>query len=296
MWSGSAITIATSNIVGTDVYGIFVDLNNTLYVANRENSRIHVWLEGNTMPNRNITGGLQYPYSLFVTINGDIYIDNGNTNKYVNKWTLDDINQTVMSVTNPCYGLFIDIVNNIYCSMFDAFKVVTKSLNTDSNMWIVAAGTDCIGSSSNQLNKPRGIFVDTDLNLYVADCGNNRVQKFASQQLTAITVAGSTASGTIALSCPSDVILDGDGYLFIVDSNTHRIVAQGSNGFRCIVGCSQVAGSSASQLKFPSSMKFDSYGNIYVTDRDNNRVQKFILIPNITYRKYLIEFHLHINM
>jgi DNA-binding beta-propeller fold protein YncE len=158
-------------------------------------------------------------------------------------------------------------------------------------MWIVAAGTDCSGSTSNTLDNPRGIFVDTNLNLYVADCGNNRIQEFPSNQTSGITLAGSTATGTITLSCPSGVVLDGNGYLFIVDSNNHRIVASGPNGFRCIVGCSAVSGSSASQLYYPSAMNFDSYGNIYVTDQDNNRVQKFILMPNTTYRKYLSETH-----
>jgi sugar lactone lactonase YvrE len=92
------------------------------------------------------------------------------------------------------------------------------------------------------------------------------------------------------LNCPSGVILDGNGYLFISDSNNHRIVGSGPNGFRCIVGCSTVSGSSASQLSYPSDLKFDSYGNIYVTDEGNSRIQKFILIPNTTYRTYF--FHL----
>ncbi|CAF5112386.1 unnamed protein product, partial [Rotaria sp. Silwood1] len=41
--------------------------------------------------------------------------------------------------------------------------------------------------------------------------------------------------------------------------------------------------STSSQLNNPSHLSFDSYGNIFVTDRDNSRVQKFILIPNTTY-------------
>jgi sugar lactone lactonase YvrE len=257
-------------------------------VADRADSRVVVWLAGNSAPTRNITYGLSSPYSVFATSNGDIYVDNGNSNNRVDQWTLNGTNSSsAMYVQNACYGLFVDINNNLYCSMYIQHQVATKSLNSNSSMWIVAAGTDCSGSTSNQLYYPRGIFVDTNLNLYVADCGNNRVQKFLSGQLNAITVAGSTAIGTITLSCPSGVILDGNGYLFIVDSYNHRIVASGPNGFRCIVGCSTVAGSSSSQLDYPSDLKFDSYGNIFVTDRDNNRIQKFILMSNTTYRKYL---------
>lgn len=287
-WSGSAITFATANTVGGAPYGLFVDMNNTVYVANRASSLIQVWSDGSIIPTRNITWGLSYPYSIFATVNGDIYVDNGYTNNRVDKWPLNGTNSSsAMYVTSECYGLFVDISNNLYCSMYNVHQVATKSLNSNSSMWIVAAGIDCLGSGSNQLYYPRGIFVDTSLNLYVADCGNNRVQKFPSGQLNAITVAGSAA--TITLSCPSGVILDGNGYLFIVDSYNHRIVGSSSNGFRCIAGCSTVAGSLSSQLIYPSDLKFDSYGNIFVTDRDNSRIQKFILISNITYRKYL--FH-----
>lgn len=288
-WSGNAITFANTSTVGALPYGIFVDINNTVYVADRANSRIQVWSEGSTMPTRTITGGLGYPFSIFATANGDIYVDNGNINQRVDKWALDrNTSTSAMYVKQECYGLFVDINNNLYCSMYTVHQVVTKSLNSNSSLWTVAAGTDCSGSTMNQLLYPRGIFVDTNLNLYVADCGNNRVQLFPAGEVTAETVAGSSAAGTISLYCPSGVILDGNGYIFIVDSYNHRIVASGPTGFRCVVGCSGVAGSSSSQLIYPSSLSFDSYGNIFVTDRDNNRIQKFILLPNTTYRKYSV--------
>lgn len=289
IWSGSAIAFANSSAIGGTPYGLFVDKDNTVYVADRANSRVQVWLEGSRAPTRTITGGLVYPYSVFATSNADVYVDNGYSNNRVDKWTVNGTNGTsVMPVRDDCYGLFIDVSNNLYCSMYNKHQVAMKSLSSNSSLWIIAAGTDCLGSTSNTLYNPRGIFVDTNLNLYVADCGNNRVQKFLSKQLNALTLAGSPT--TITLNCPSGIVLDGNGYLFIVDSYNHRILTIGPNGFRCIVGCSAVAGSSSSQLNNPSDLKFDSYGNIFVTDRDNNRVQKFILMSNTTYRKYIISF------
>jgi len=227
-----------------------------------------------------------------VSITGDIYVDNGYSNNQVDKWSANGTtNSSVMYVKSQCYDLFLDISNTLYCSLFNQNQVASKSLNTSSNMWIVAAGTECSGSSSNTLDNPRGIFVDTYLNLYVADCGNNRVQLFASGQVTATTIAVTAVTGTISLSCPSDVALDANGYLFIVDSNNHRILGSGPNGFRCIAGCSSSCGSSSSQLCNPSTFSFDTYGNIFVTDTGNNRIQKFISIPNTTYRKYLIKIN-----
>ena len=287
-WSGSAITFANITTVGAGPYGLYVDINNTVYATDLTNHRVQVWLEGRTTPTRTIIGGLSYPVSIFATTNGDIYVDNGYTYKRVDRFMMNGTrNSSAMDVKERCYGLFVDVMNNLYCSMYYVHQVLMKSLNTNSTIWTIAAGTDCSGSTSNTLNGPCGIFVDTDLNLFVTDCLNNRVQKFLSAQVNAITVAGNGALDTITLNCPSGVILDGDGYLFIVDSNNHRVVASGPTGFRCIVGCSMIAGALSSQLDNPIELKFDSYGNIFVTDRDNNRIQKFILISNTTYRKYL---------
>ena len=289
IWSSTAITFANNSTVGTSPYGIFVDINNTVYVTNRVNDRVPIWLEGRSTPTRIVTQGLSNPVGVFVSYNSDIYIDNGLTNRRVDKWALNATqNSSVMYVKDECTGLFIDVKNNLYCSMYTIHQVMMKSLEGNSDMWIIAAGTDCSGSTDNTLYYPIGIFVDTDLNLFVADCGNDRVQKFPSKQLNAITVAGSGAPDTIALNCPSGIVFDGNGYLFIVDGNNHRIVAAGPNGYRCIIGCSMVAGSLSSQLNYPWDLKFDSYGNIFVTDKDNSRVQKFLLISNTTYRKWIL--------
>ena len=50
-----------------------------------------------------------------------------------------------------------------------------------------------------------------------------------------------------------------------------------SAGGTCVVGCSNSAGSGTDQLSRPRDLKFDQYGNLYVSDRDNHRIQKFML-------------------
>ena len=286
-WGENATTFASVTTVGSAPYGLFVDKNNTVYVSDSQNSRVQIWSEGSYGPTRNLTVGLFWPYSVFATTDGNIYVDNGYSYNRVDVWKSNGTKDSrTIPVERECYGLFVDTQNNLYCSVYDEHQVTMTSLDSNSNMWTIAAGTSCYGSDSNTLLYPWGIFVDTDLNLFVADCGNDRVQKFLSNQVSAITVAGNGAAGTISLTCPSGVILDNDGYLFISDSSNHRVVASGPNGFRCIVGCSMVGGSLSSQLYYPSDLKFDSYGNIYVTDTSNGRVQKFLLMLDVTYRKY----------
>ncbi len=55
------------------------------------------------------------------------------------------------------------------------------------NLLKIVGGIGSAGSTSNTLNNPRGIFVDTTLNLYVADCGNNRIPKFIKNQCSKYT-------------------------------------------------------------------------------------------------------------
>ncbi|CAF1505724.1 unnamed protein product, partial [Adineta steineri] len=278
-WSSNGITFANITVIGTYPYGVFVDNNNTVYVCEYSLNRVQAWPEGRSNPTRTISGSLNLPYTVFVTSSGDIYIDNGNVNNRVDKWTLNATNSTVaMNVKNICTGLFVDINNNLYCSPFNYHQVNTKSLNSNSNMWTIAAGTGCSGSTSNTLHDPRGIFVDTDLNLYVADFTNDRVQKFLSKQVNGITIAGTGATGTISLNGPNGIVLDADGYVFIADYYNNRIVGSGPNGFRCLVGCSSIAGSASNQLNLPTSLSFDSYGNMFVADSSNHRIQKFNLI------------------
>ncbi|CAF1520219.1 unnamed protein product, partial [Adineta steineri] len=281
-WSSNGVTLFNTSTIGQYPYGLFVDTNNTLYVCEWNQNMIQVWLENSSIPIRTISGGLSYPYTMFVTVNGDVYVDNGDSNSQVDKWAVNTtVGVPVMIVKAACWGLFVDIYNNIYCSQYAYHQVVTKSLNSRSNMWIVAAGTDCSGSISNTLYYPRGIYVDTDLNLYVADCGNNRIQLFLSNQLNSITVAGTGAPSTIDLVGPSGVVVDGNGYLFITDTGNQRIVGSGPNGFRCLVGCSRVLGSASNQLYYPMTLSFDSHGNMFITDDFNYRIQKFYITSNI---------------
>jgi hypothetical protein len=279
-WSANAITIANISTVGFQPNGIFVDTNNTIYVADRSNSRIQIWFNNSINPTQTISAGLSSPFSLFVTTNGDIYVDNGNSNVRVDKWTLTaNASVPAMYVSSSCNGLFVDITNTLYCSMYYQHQVVAKSLNSISNITTIIAGTGCIGSTSNMLYCPLGIFVDINFDLYVADSGNNRIQLFRSGQLNGITIAGSESPNlTVTLHNPTGVVLDADNYLFIADQYNQRIIGSGPNGFRCLVGCSGSPGSASNQLSFPVSLSFDSYGNMFTTDNGNSRIQKFILL------------------
>ncbi len=280
-WNPNAITFAGSNIVGNGPFDIFVSTNNTIYVTNQQYGKVVVWSEGSVIPTRNISGNLLNPYGLFVTTAGDIYVDSANPTGRVDKWTLNStIGIPTMYTCGKCFDLFLDISNTLYCSMLNVHQVLTKSLNNLSNPLTIVAGTSIPGSTSYMLDNPRGIFVDINFDLYVADWANNRIQLFRSGQLSATTAVGSASlNPTIALNHPSGIVPDADGYLFIVDSWNCRVIGSGPNGFRCLVGCSG-GGSASNQLNYPYALRFDSYGNMFIADNHNNRIQKFLLLTN----------------
>jgi sugar lactone lactonase YvrE len=210
-----------------------------------------------------------------------VYVDNGASNHRVDKWTATSTNSSVaIYINGTCFGMFIDSNNTIYCSMGGPHQVVKKPLNSNTTTLSIVAGNGTLGSASNLLNNPRTIVVDSNFNLYVADSGNSRIQFFRPGQLNATTLVGNGTSGTISLYRPTGLVLDADGYLFIADTNNQRIIGSGPNGFRCIIGCSGVAGSNSDQLNNPWSLNFDSYGNIFVVDALNSRIQKFLLATN----------------
>jgi DNA-binding beta-propeller fold protein YncE len=186
-----------------------------------------------------------------------------------------------MRTCQKCWDIFVDISNMLYCSLGERHQIIAKSLNYSTNTFSIVAGTGSADIALNTLNNPRGIFVDINFDLYVADCGNDRIQLFHSGKLFGTTIIGNGSSNsTITLNCPTGIILDGDQYLYIVDHNNHRIVKSGPNGFQCLLACSGSSGSASNQLNGPWSLSFDSYGNIFVTDQGNSRIQKFVLSIN----------------
>ena len=281
-WNQNATTVANNFTIGSYPWALYIDMNNSIYTINRDNGQILIWMNNFNDPNLILYTQLSSDaYTIFVTTNRQIYVgDNSSikSNSFSNK-TIEISNVSSLYIN----GLFVDMNNTLYCSIDGQHKVVKKSLNDSSSTMITVAGTGSWSSASNMLNRPYGIFVDTNFDLYIADCFNHRIQLFRLGETNGITVAGNTSANlTIELLYPSNVILDGNKYLFITDGDNHRIIGSDENGFRCIVACSMSSGATSNQLFYPRSIAFDSFGNLFVADQANNRIQKFYLDVIIT--------------
>jgi hypothetical protein len=176
-------------------------------VTDRQNNRIVIWYNNSWILNPIILKNLTNAWSIFVTGDNDIFVDN-------DKWGLDDSrkSESVMYVNSSCTGLFIDITNNLYCSSANEHHVSKVRLNMNMTMpTMIIAGTGCPGPVANMLDGPHCIFVDENLTLFVADTNNNRIQRFGLNQMNAVTIAGFGAFNTFILNRPTSVILDGNG-------------------------------------------------------------------------------------
>lgn len=252
-------------------------------------NQILVWPNGNDTLIKCYGEKYQDSYGIFITTLGDVYVDNGNWFDRVERRSSSENENfsisanftSVMDVSHACFGLFVDIDNNLYCSVKELHQVFKKSLDTSRNDPVnVVAGIGCEGSEANRLRRPYGIFVTTNFTLYVADCGNDRVQKFEKGQINGTSVAGNGASNTINLKCPSGIVFDADGYIYISDNQNHRIIGSGPTGFRCIIGCRTKSSCQPRTLEEPQALSFDSFGNLYVTEWLRGQIVKFSLASN----------------
>jgi hypothetical protein len=86
-----------------------------------------------------------------VTTNGDIYIDNGESNGRIDRRSVNaSISIPVMQVNSAYQGLFIDQNDTLYCSIRN-HQVMKKYLNDNSSATAVAAGGNSFGDADDLL-------------------------------------------------------------------------------------------------------------------------------------------------
>jgi sugar lactone lactonase YvrE len=156
------------------------------------------------------------------------------------------------------------------------------------------AGTDWTFPTSRLLavNAPlgnvQGIAVDARGNIYVADAGNNMVMQVAANgTLTVVAgngIVGCSGDGgpatSAAITHPIGVAVDAAGNFYISDgcnlvrkvTPNGKITTVAGTGNLGFFGDDGPATSVV--LNIPMGMAVDAGGNLYIADRDNNRVRK----------------------
>ena len=130
------------------------------------------------------------------------------------------------------------------------------------------------GSGPGQFIDPRGVAVDDEGNILVADRDNDRIQKFTNdgQFLTSV---GTEGTGALQFRTPRDVAFNTHNKkVYVVDNENDRIQVLNSDlTFSNIIGGKH--GSKSGEFDSPWGVTCDSTGNVYVADSGNNRIQVF---------------------
>eukprot|EP00976_Prorocentrum_cordatum_P106651 1194495-Prorocentrum_minimum.AAC.4 len=152
------------------------------------------------------------------------------------------------------------------------------------------AGTSEVGhrdgeTTAAQFRFPRGVAVDRDTGVIVADFGNNCIRRISPQGVVS-TLAGTgewghrDGAGTAAqFRNPSGVAVDWEGNVYVADSDNHRIRKISPQGLVSTLAGIGTAGhrdgaGTAAQFRNPSGVAVDWEGNVYVADFNNHRIRR----------------------
>ena len=129
------------------------------------------------------------------------------------------------------------------------------------------------GSGDGEFISPRQIALDNDGNIYVADNGNARIQKFSSNG-TFLMKYGTPVPGDGFMQSAMGVAVDINGNVYVADYNQNCIHKFSNNG-TFLLTWGEYGTFLDGQFYGPHKVAVDKVGNVYVADHMNNRVQKF---------------------
>jgi sugar lactone lactonase YvrE len=142
-----------------------------------------------------------------------------------------------------------------------------------------AGSSDGVGVKA-QFNQPRGVAQDLAGTIYVADSGNHTIRKIAPDG-TVSTLAGAAGQagsvngtgGTARFSSPRAVAVDGQGNLYVADTENHTIrkisPAGAVSTLAGLAGHSGAVDGAGSAARFvsPHGLALDAAGNLFIADQ-----------------------------
>lgn len=136
-----------------------------------------------------------------------------------------------------------------------------------------------------QFNWPTGVVMSKDINIYIADFGNNLIRRIGSDSYVS-TYAGTGNAGyrdgsseQSMFKGPDNIDIDREGNIYVADADNYRIRKITPEGIvTTIAGSGQMGfadgiGTKA-QFAYPTGIAVDSFDNLYIADRGSNSIRK----------------------
>lgn len=241
------------------------DTAGNIYVADRDNARIRkisvvnnavTTFAGTTQGSG--TSQFNWPLDMAITANGTMYV-------------ADSRNNRIQKVTSA--------------------GVVSLLAGSSTN---VAGNANGTGSAA-RFDNPSGVAIDNAGNILVADRNNNKLRKVTTAGV--VTDKAGTGHGIpindgpaldSRLDQPFDVKVRPDGSIYIAEIGSHSIRMLNANGLLTVAGNSASGFSNGDFSKFntPTSIAFDSGGNMYVAEIGNQDIRKLVSTSRILYNNF----------
>ncbi|MCK5523505.1 MAG: hypothetical protein KAI83_10270 [Thiomargarita sp.] len=196
---------------------------------------------------------------------------------------------------NQPWGIAVDSSGVLYVADFKSHSI--RKIDNQGVITTIAGdgrqGYHGDGGSATaaQLNQPRGIALDSNGALYIADAQNHLIRKINRQGIIT-TIAGNNVAGyccegiqatTAQLNYPIDVAIDNANNLYIADKNNHVIRKVDSHGIITTIVGDNTQGNGTrdegglatrTQLNSPHAIALDHFGHLYIADYGNHLIRK----------------------
>ncbi|MEK7384434.1 MAG: hypothetical protein AAB262_14255, partial [Elusimicrobiota bacterium] len=295
--------------------GVAIGADGKIYVADRNNDRIAVFSSTGALlasfsgrkddedddhgkhKESTTTLRLNKPSGVTVDAAGNIYVADTNSDRVLKlsaegqvllslgrRGGEDDEHSRLPGRFHHPSGVAVDAVENIYVADTENHRVQvfnsTGAFNFQFDLPPVPAGLD--GEDDDSLGKPFAVALDFAGNIYVADPKGGRALKFGAtgQLLLTIPIPGDKPGH---FGQPFGVAVSSGGdCLLVSDRKTSRILKFDFLGNANLVFASKgkidddaPTPSGTIVLKKPMGLALDAQGNLFVADRNNDRIQKF---------------------
>jgi DNA-binding beta-propeller fold protein YncE len=154
--------------------------------------------------------------------------------------------------------------------------VFQRGPNADPIIVFDANGRYLRSWGKGMFGNPHGMRVDRDDNLWLTDNGDHQVMKFSREGKLLLTLGIKKKAGTDdkTFDRPTDIAFGRNGDVYISDGYGNSRVVRFSPEGRYIHAWGE-RGTGPGQFNTPHSVAVDSKGLVYVSDRENNRIQIF---------------------
>lgn len=276
-------TAATTQSGMNNPIGLAVDTNGTLWVAEPLNNRVLRFDAAASKENgANADGvlgqtdftshiyatsqnGMAYPFGVAIDTSGTL-------------WVADYDNSRILR--------------------FDAAANKANGANADGVLGQATFTSNTIATSQSGMHYPFNVVVDAQGRLWVADYSNSRILRFDA---AASKANGANADGVLGqpdytssiyaatqnrMDYPTGIEVDTQGTLWVADYANSRVLrfaaaASKANGANAdgVLGqnnfTTRTAATSQSGMAYPTGVKVDANGTLWVADYSNNRVLHF---------------------